>query len=179
MTYTSLPGLPFELWQSIALHLSNANIKSYRLACSQFNSAALLRIDRVFLSANPLNIEVFGGIASHDKFCHGVTEIIWDEARLPTGSQRTCGIDEGHELLSNEDEPGNTREWARNYGSMFQEEIVERHQPEEEDWCPRWFKQACNENIDHLRRRKSSDVDWPDHVARGEQLLAQPPPREC
>jgi hypothetical protein len=139
MAYTSLPGLPFELWQSIASHLSNADIKSCRLACSQSNNAALLRIDRVFLSANPLNVKVLRGRVSHAKFRHGVTEIIWDEARLPGGPQRTCETYDGNELLSDEEETGNTREGTRKYGSVYREEI-ERHKPEEGELCPRWFR---------------------------------------
>lgn len=39
-------------------------------------------LSRVFLSANPLNIEVFHAVADHPKFRHQVTEIIWDEARF-------------------------------------------------------------------------------------------------
>ncbi|OQE01486.1 hypothetical protein PENSOL_c004G01758 [Penicillium solitum] len=143
MTYTSLPGLPFELWASISLYLSNADIKPYRLACNQFNNAAHLRIDPVFLSANPLNIEVFRGIASHDKFRHRVTEIIWDDARLARGPRQTWDNFEGHELLSDEDEPGNSREWGKECPFYARECLIERHQYEEEDGCPMWFKEAC------------------------------------
>lgn len=45
--------------------------------------------------------------------------------------------------------------------------------------CPNWFKDACEENIDILKLRKNRDVDRPDHLARREQVLAQPSLREC
>lgn len=89
MAYTSLPALPFKLWGYITSHLSNTDIKSLRLVCSKFNNEVFLRLDRVFISANPLNIEVFRNIASHDKFRYLVTEIVWDEARLPRGPGNT------------------------------------------------------------------------------------------
>lgn len=43
-----------------------------------------LRLTRVFLSANSLNINVFRAVANHEEFRHSVTEIIWDDARLST-----------------------------------------------------------------------------------------------
>jgi hypothetical protein len=92
MAYTSPPTLPLELWDCIESHLSNADIKSLRLACKQFNNTVFLRLNRVFLSANPVNIEVFRNIASHDKFRHQVNEIIWDEARLYRGPARIAKL---------------------------------------------------------------------------------------
>jgi len=44
-----------------------------------------LRLDRDFLSANSLNINVFRVVTNHELFRHSVTEIIWDDARLSTG----------------------------------------------------------------------------------------------
>jgi hypothetical protein len=176
---SNLPALPFEIWGCIGSYLSNADIKTFRLACSQFNNAVYLRLDRVFLSANPPNIEVFCSIASHEKFRHKVTEIIWDEARLPRGPRRTTDLGDGHELLSDEDEPDNAREWAKGYGIYAREKIIERHQDEEKDGCPKWFKNACEENFRYIISRKSRDVDRPDHVAQREQILARPPLSEC
>ncbi|KAJ6136747.1 hypothetical protein N7497_012451 [Penicillium chrysogenum] len=79
---------------------------------------------------------------------------------------------EGNENFSDEDEAGNTREWAQEYGSYSQEQILERH--EFEDGSPKWFKHACEENLDVLRQRRGRDVDRPDHIARREQVFAQP-----
>ncbi|OJJ88627.1 uncharacterized protein ASPGLDRAFT_31751 [Aspergillus glaucus CBS 516.65] len=47
-----------------------------------------------------------------------------------------------------------------------------------DDGCPKWFKRECEDNLDDLRQRKGTDVDRPDHVARREQVYAQPPLRE-
>ncbi|KAJ5139215.1 uncharacterized protein N7515_004063 [Penicillium bovifimosum] len=179
MAYTSPPALPQELWDCIESHLSNADIKSLRLTCKQFNNAVFLRLDRVFLSANPLNIEVFRNIASHDKFRHQINEIIWDEARLHRGPARIAETNEGHELLSDEDEPDNNREWAAEYYTHYREEITERHESEEGEGCPKWFKSGCEENLYVLKYRELRDVDRPDHIARREQVFAQPSLREA
>lgn len=135
-------------------------------------------LDRVFLPANPLNVEVFRNIASHEKLRLQVTEIIWDEACLTRGPPRTPESHEGHELLSDEDEPANTREWAKHYSELYQEEMLERHEDEEGNGCPNWFTGACEENIETLKSRKNRDVDRHDHLARREQVLAQPPLRD-
>ncbi|KAJ5581465.1 hypothetical protein N7535_000085 [Penicillium sp. DV-2018c] len=179
MAYTSPPALPLELWGCIESHLSNADIKSLRLACKQFNNTVSLRLNRVFLSANPLNIEVFRNIASHDKFRHQINEIIWDEARLNRGPARIIhDTNEGHELLSDEDEPDNNREWAAEYDIQYREEITERHEFEEGGECPRWFKSCCEGNLYELKYRKRRDEDRPDLMARREQVFAQPSLRE-
>ncbi len=48
--------------------LPNRDIKSLRLVYRGLHSAIPLRLTRVFLSANPLNIEVFRAVADHDVF---------------------------------------------------------------------------------------------------------------
>ncbi|CRL30439.1 Immunoglobulin/major histocompatibility complex, conserved site [Penicillium camemberti] len=80
MAHTIMPALPLELWGCITSYLSNSDIKNLRLTCVQFKNASILRIDRVFLSANPLNVKVFRCIAGHKKFRHSITEIIWRRA---------------------------------------------------------------------------------------------------
>ncbi|KAJ6067741.1 hypothetical protein N7446_004778 [Penicillium canescens] len=106
---TPLPlALPFEPSGCIASYLSKPDIKNLRLSCVQFKNASILRIDRVFLPANPLNVEVFRCIAGHDKFRHSVAEIIWDEARLARGPHGFKESAEGNENISDEDEARNT-----------------------------------------------------------------------
>lgn len=179
MSYTNLPYLPLEVWLSIGSHLQNSDIKSLRLTCSQFKNAAILRFDRVFLSANPLNIEVFRAVASHNEFRHRVTEIVWDDALLHRGQQRTEWMGCGDELLSDEDEPGDTKEWADKYGDDFDRELnIKNNERLKEGGPPRWFVAACDKNRSILRRRRGSDAERPDHVARDEQLLAEPPLEE-
>lgn len=164
---SNVPELPFELWEIISSHLPNRDIKSMRLACKQFSNAARLRIQRVFLSANPLNIEVFRAIADHKTFRLRVTEIIWDDARFLKGPRRlTSPPDWDDELISDEDKT----EDEHDYGPW--------HEKHDEEY-PRWFKMACQENLDELSQRKGRDVDRPDHIARAEQVAAQLPLNEC
>lgn len=66
-----------------------------------------------------------------------MTEIIWDEARLVRGPPRIGQPDEGNELLSDEEDPENPRERARNLGTMWQEEVFERHEFDGDDGCPK------------------------------------------
>ncbi|KAL9474231.1 hypothetical protein ACSS6W_008611 [Trichoderma asperelloides] len=88
-----LTHLPKELLDKIFLDLAGKDIKNLRLACKSFSDIPL-RLSRVFISANPIDIEVFRSIADHEAYRHGVKEIIWDEARF--GNPRSgC---EGYEL---------------------------------------------------------------------------------
>ncbi|KAH7121606.1 hypothetical protein EDB81DRAFT_913850 [Dactylonectria macrodidyma] len=73
---------PQELLASISSLLPNSDIKNLRLTCSRFRSAVCLRIERLFLSPNPLNIEVFRAVADHQDFRQQVTTIVYDDARL-------------------------------------------------------------------------------------------------
>ncbi|KAH7310688.1 hypothetical protein B0I35DRAFT_439538 [Stachybotrys elegans] len=75
--------LPYEVVAEVTAHLSNRDIKNLRLACRFFAASASLRLTRAFLSPNPLNIEVFLGIAAHEDFNKRITEIVVDDALLP------------------------------------------------------------------------------------------------
>lgn len=77
-----LASLPSELLVAIVAQLSNRDRKSLRLTCKAFGESVLLRIDRVFLSTNPLNIQVFRAIAGHEIYRRSVVELIWDDAQL-------------------------------------------------------------------------------------------------
>ncbi|KAI0904127.1 hypothetical protein F4823DRAFT_628864 [Ustulina deusta] len=72
-TPSTLTRLPAELLSAIISNLCNRDIKNLRLTNTFFCDTAQLRLSRVFLSANPLNV------ATYRK---GITEIIWDEALL-------------------------------------------------------------------------------------------------
>ncbi|KAI1069459.1 hypothetical protein LB507_008808 [Fusarium sp. FIESC RH6] len=76
----NLPTLPAELVDNIANFLPNRDIKSLRLTSRFVHNCVKLRLDRVFISANPLNIHVVEEVANHEYFRKGVTEIIWDES---------------------------------------------------------------------------------------------------
>ncbi|KAL6693076.1 hypothetical protein J3F84DRAFT_401646 [Trichoderma pleuroticola] len=77
----TLPSLPKELWDQIATYLPGRDVKKLRLACKSLSSTPL-PLDRVFISANPIDINVFRSVADHDVFRHCVREIIWDEAQF-------------------------------------------------------------------------------------------------
>jgi hypothetical protein len=74
--------LPNELLDSILSQLSGNYVKNLRLTSRAAARAVPLHLDRVFLSANPRDIEVFRAVADHDTFRSGVKEIIWDIALL-------------------------------------------------------------------------------------------------
>ncbi|KAF5576831.1 hypothetical protein FPANT_10739 [Fusarium pseudoanthophilum] len=80
-----LPRLPQELTNAISRYLKVSDIKALRETCSAMARAIPLHFDRVFISANSLNIQDFKAIADHDTYRHQVFEIIWDDARLSTG----------------------------------------------------------------------------------------------
>ncbi|KAH7193889.1 uncharacterized protein B0J16DRAFT_354442 [Fusarium flagelliforme] len=82
---SNLPQLPGELQNAIFALLKPNDIKNVRATCSSLAKALPLHFDRVFISANSLNIQVFNAIANHETFRHQVSEIIWDDARLPNG----------------------------------------------------------------------------------------------
>lgn len=145
--------LPNELYAPILLHLRNRDIKSVRLTCKFLHSIAHLRLHRVFLSANPRNIQVLRDIADSDTFRQGVTELIWDDARLK-GAQSQFQTEQFQDF---DDE-----EWAA--------DELEDLPP----GCPSWFGRECRENVEELESRKGMDSDRPEHAARAQQLAAEP-----
>ncbi|ETS03692.1 hypothetical protein M419DRAFT_108425, partial [Trichoderma reesei RUT C-30] len=141
----ALTSLPRELLSEIASHLSNSDIGEWRLACKRFSLVAL-HIDRVFISANPKDIEVFRAIADHETQRCMVKEIVWDEGRF-------------------EEDPRSTwccHDWARH-----------RQSP---DTPPKGYARACKRNLDEIHRRRCEyDADLPHHLdkqARMEKAMA-------
>ncbi|KAJ4129047.1 hypothetical protein NW768_007577 [Fusarium equiseti] len=78
----ALSHLPVELLDQIISSLSNRSIKNLRQTCTFLSKVAQLRFDRVFLSTNSLDIEVFTAIAKDDVLRLRVREIIYDDARF-------------------------------------------------------------------------------------------------
>lgn len=85
--------LPVEVSLAVVSYLSNRDIKSLRLTCTRLSQIAHLRLSRVFLSANTLNIQVFRAVADHERYRHNVAEIIWDDVQLPEDLDRTIITD--------------------------------------------------------------------------------------
>lgn len=147
-----LTRLPMELIQTIVGSLDNRSIKNLRLTCRYFAATAALRIPRVFLSANPLNIQVFRSIADHDVYRHKVIEIIYDDARLWRSA-----VDEAE---------------ARDPGISL---WVHADMPADMDW----FRLERNENLEELRQRRRHDDDMrPEHLATARCARAELPMQE-
>ncbi|KAH7176768.1 hypothetical protein EDB81DRAFT_940639 [Dactylonectria macrodidyma] len=140
-----LINLPTELYALIASHLTNKDLKSLRLTCKRFGNSVHLRIDRVFLSASPLDVAVCRAIADHELYRTRVVELIWDDARL--------------------DSPP---EPPRAYQCQHRRQHIEPFWKE-------WYSETCHRNRKDAKNRKSDDVDRPDHDARARWIAAQPP----
>lgn len=148
-------GLPNELYGPILSHLCNRDLKSLRLSCRFLHGIAHLRLGRVFLSANPRNIEVLRAIADSGAYRHGVTELIWDDARLKR--QQSLYSDQRFEDPFSQDS----------------------EEDDEAPGCPSWFAEECRDNVDELHSRKGDDVERPEHIAGAQQVAAQLPLTEC
>ncbi|KAF4993642.1 hypothetical protein FGRMN_6360 [Fusarium graminum] len=76
-----LTALPVEVLEIITSYLPNSDIKNLRLV-STLGFSLRLRIERVYLSANLLNIRVLKDIADSGIYRCRVTELIWDDTYL-------------------------------------------------------------------------------------------------
>jgi len=157
-----------EIVKKICDHVPNGTIKNLRLTCRFYSAMAALRLDRVFVSANPRNVEVFTAIATDALFSAEITEIIWDDALLYAGPPIPRGEIEAY-YASDDD-----------YGDEVNEDAV----PDEDgiDWrgdVPGWFRRACRENIFDLKSLKGDDVDSLSHVARAQQVAEHMPMEEA
>ncbi|KAI0459240.1 hypothetical protein F5B21DRAFT_527033 [Xylaria acuta] len=118
-----LVRLPGEISRLIYSHPSNRDIKNLRLVSSFFDRTAPLRLDRVFISADPRNLEVFEAVSQHDVYRAQITEVVWDDALLASS------------LLEHDPSAIN---------NVITDEIDDRS---ERDPCPKWYSKACEENI--------------------------------
>lgn len=123
----SLPRLVPELLAAIVSYLPNRDLKRLRLTCKVLSKRVPLHFDRVFLSPNPRNIEVARGIADHEKFRHGVKEIIWDDALFV------------HEILR-----------------PNEQYILLADSPRKKGDPPGWFVRACKQNLQDLKNLKKT-----------------------
>ncbi|KAF0634883.1 hypothetical protein FPSE5266_02399 [Fusarium pseudograminearum] len=117
--------LPGELHNTIRALLSAVDIKNLRATCSTLAKTFPLRFDRVFISANSLNIEVFLAVANNEIFRHQVTEIIWDDAPFRTGPN-----------VEEEERQGREPEDFTEYE------------------CPRWFQKGCCDYVYRVPGRR-------------------------
>ncbi|KAF3482652.1 uncharacterized protein GIQ15_01976 [Arthroderma uncinatum] len=164
----NLVALPLELFLSILSFLPNRDIKALRLTGSSIRDRARLRLDRVFLSANRRNIEVFRAIANHETFRQRVVEIIWDDARLIDWPLEDA-IKIGGEL------------YCLKNGAYYENITCGCNDLCDCDTargCPAWFTRACRKNIENLTNYKHYDVYLPGRVPRAYQVTAQHPTRQ-
>ncbi|KAK7697841.1 hypothetical protein SLS64_013094 [Diaporthe eres] len=147
--------LPAVLHDPIISHLTNRDIKSLRLTCTFFHGIARLRLRRVFISAHHRDVQVLRAVADSDTFRSGVTELIWDDARL-----------------------SNSPHLAQAHDENVEDDTPETHDNNDSE-VPKWFTDACKENIDDLNSRKGLDADRPEHAAQAEQLNTRLPPAAC
>ncbi|KAF5700204.1 hypothetical protein FGLOB1_10927 [Fusarium globosum] len=136
----TLQTLPNEVVGAICAPLSNCDIKSLRLTCRALGEKSYLRFDRVFISANPRNIEVLLAVANHDVFRHRVREITWDDSLLMeipnTDGDGPCGYS------GDENDPD---DYAAN---------------ENKEWISRDFVRLCRESIDLTKVRLDDKVRY-------------------
>jgi hypothetical protein len=145
---SQLTLLPAELYAYIASYLNGRDTKSVRLTSRILCDRIPLRIERVFLSANERNVDVFRAIADHERLRQRVTEIVWDDALLAASDERDF-----YDI------------YMDTLGIAIDDEA-----------CPAWFICACEENLEHLRHRKGCDADHlPQHVERARQINSQIP----
>ncbi len=153
--------LPVEIVKWICVYLPNRELKTLRLTCTFFSATVSLHIDRVFLSANPRNVEVFQAIANHEVFRAQVTEIVWDDALL---IERRLGHNPLRGDSDNEIQYDSDDYYVDDY--------------DESPW-PRWYRKPCEDNLFDLKDLKGRDVDRSDHVARAQQVAALLPMEEA
>lgn len=141
-------ALPNEIVGAICSQLPNGDIKSLRLACRYLKDISHLRFDRVFISANPCNIEVLLAIANHEVFRHSVKEIIWDDAILKDFPRYREFTWEGVVYKT----PIQGYDWPCGYSA-------DEHDPddiaanEDQEWIPRGFTRQCKESLFDIESR--------------------------
>ncbi|KAF5648918.1 hypothetical protein F52700_736 [Fusarium sp. NRRL 52700] len=129
--------------------LPNSDIKNLRLASPLLGQKCQLKIRRIFISPNPVNIKVAMTIATHESYRLGVEEIIWDDATLvPSGG------DEGlFPEYSEESDAEIPRELA-----------VEDHK------SFTWFARGCKSSMKATKGRMAGPISRSDIVSKQHQL---------
>ncbi|KAK5991356.1 hypothetical protein PT974_09637 [Cladobotryum mycophilum] len=143
----TITRLPLELLFSIVSNLPNRDIKNVRQTCRFLYSLASLRIDRVSISANLLNIKVFREIANDETYRCRITEIVSDGVRLEEQRQ----------------EPGGCEEWE-DYGNS--EEV-------EESGVAFGFIKDCKDDLRNVAWRKREGLTDLSHHKHREHFVVE------
>ncbi|EFR05103.1 hypothetical protein MGYG_08112 [Nannizzia gypsea CBS 118893] len=136
---STLTTLPPEIQILIFSYLPNSTIKKLRLTCSVIRNTALLNVERVFLSIHKRDIEVFCCIASHETLRLQVKELIWDDGAFSPAPIEDVLEREGHYV-------------GAVTGLHYDKVPEERRQKGSPTYCPRWFTQVCDENLERLAK---------------------------
>ncbi|KAL6355274.1 hypothetical protein LRP88_10860 [Fusarium phalaenopsidis] len=144
---TCLIHLPPELLEQILSGLPNSDIKSLRLTCARLHRFTQLRLSRIFLSPNPLNVSVFRAVADHEEFRKKIVEIIYDDARLAYSHETR-----DDEYYEDEDED--------------EDDIGDVH------GVPVWYRRIYSENYDFVKTYGSGDVKRSHHLEVQERFKA-------
>ncbi|KAI8225245.1 hypothetical protein K4K54_004678 [Colletotrichum sp. SAR 10_86] len=162
---------PFEIAALVFSYVDNIDIKNLRLSCKKLANfvSPHLRFKRVFIGASPLNVEVFRAVAEHETFRHDVSEIVWDESRYETPSDRDHRydgdwdrFDEGSDHSSDEGDDEDSPWIKRPRGVPF------------------WFCRCYHAAIESLEERRQHDVETlPQYVEASKQLAAKMPIRDA
>lgn len=147
--------LPPEILKIIVDQVPNSNIKNLRLTCRFYSQTVALRLHRVFISANPRNVEVFTAIANHDVFRAQITEIIWDDALL-------CPRQPNYNF-------------ENDYESMDEADDIDIYRINWRGAVPGWFRKACRDNVSFLRGHRYFNIYRPSLVAREQKASEQMP----
>ncbi|CAF3602516.1 unnamed protein product [Fusarium graminearum] len=124
-----LKCLPGEILNQIISNLSNIDIKNLRQTCLYFKDITHLRINRLFLSTNLQDIQVFRAVADHEIYRHEVTEIIYDDVRFSHTDDMESESDYGGDEISDATE------------------------------IPAWFRNAYRQSRRHIERYDSRHVE--------------------
>ncbi|KAH8696278.1 hypothetical protein BGW36DRAFT_342962 [Talaromyces proteolyticus] len=144
INYSYLFHLPLELLTSIFELLPNRDLKNARLTCRGLRNTVRLRLDRVFISANPRNIKVARAIANDETYRRGIVEIVWDDSLLAITRDYQYSDSSDDETSPNNDKP------------------------------PAWFRHELEENLHHILTQhvKPDDPDLPIHVVTAQRAAA-------
>ncbi|KAL7628434.1 hypothetical protein AAE478_002637 [Parahypoxylon ruwenzoriense] len=157
---------PAEIVNKICDEAPNSTIKNMCLICRFYLGVALLRLNRVFISTNPRNVEVFKAIAGQKFFPTQIIKIIWDDALLYGGPPVPRDEVEAYYVEDDDDE----------YEDRVDQDLSDNGIAINwEGNVSAWFRKPCKENIFDLSSLKAMDADRPDHIARAQQVAEHMP----
>ncbi|KXH45221.1 hypothetical protein CNYM01_12828 [Colletotrichum nymphaeae SA-01] len=156
---------PLEICALVLSHLDNCDLKALRSTCNKLANLVRLhlRFKRAFISASPLNVQVFRAIANDDIFRRDVREIIWDDARYETPPPSDPRMRHLYEDLYDSEDEGDGNDGD--------------DRPEKPPrGVPFWYFRHCKDNIEYLEIRRDKDSGTlPQHLETAKQLQAQLP----